>query len=40
MKSYHVSKGAGLGGLLVREHEVPVPGPREVLVRVRYNMHL
>jgi NADPH:quinone reductase-like Zn-dependent oxidoreductase len=35
MKSYHVNMGAGLDGLLVREHDIPTPGPREVLVRVR-----
>ena len=35
MKSYHINKGAGLSGLTIREHDIPVPGPREVLVRVR-----
>jgi len=35
MKSYHINKGAGLSGLTTREHDVPVPGPGEVLVRVR-----
>ena len=35
MKSYHVNIGAGLAGLLVKEHDMPVPGPHEVLVRVR-----
>jgi len=35
MKSYHINKGAGLAGLTIREHDVPAPGPREVLVRVR-----
>jgi NADPH:quinone reductase-like Zn-dependent oxidoreductase len=35
MKSYHVNLGAGLAGLMVKEHGRPVPGPREVLVRVR-----
>jgi NADPH:quinone reductase-like Zn-dependent oxidoreductase len=35
MKSYHVNLGAGLAGLMVKEHDRPVPGPREVLVRVR-----
>jgi NADPH:quinone reductase-like Zn-dependent oxidoreductase len=35
MKSYHVNLGAGLAGLTVKEHDRPVPGPREVLVRVR-----
>jgi NADPH:quinone reductase-like Zn-dependent oxidoreductase len=35
MKSYHVNLGAGLDGLMVKEHDIPVPGPREVLIRVR-----
>src|SRR5262250_2978555 len=35
MKSYHVNLGAGLDGLVLKEHDIPVPGPREVLVRVR-----
>jgi NADPH:quinone reductase and related Zn-dependent oxidoreductases len=35
MKSYHVNNNAGLVSLTVKEHERPVPGPREVLVRVR-----
>ncbi|HEY4384787.1 MAG TPA: NAD(P)-dependent alcohol dehydrogenase [Ktedonobacteraceae bacterium] len=35
MKSYHANKGAGLASLALREHDVPVPGPHEVLVRVR-----
>jgi NADPH:quinone reductase-like Zn-dependent oxidoreductase len=35
MKSYHVNVGAGLAGLLVKEHDMPVPGPHDVLVRVR-----
>ncbi|GHO80370.1 NADPH:quinone oxidoreductase [Ktedonobacter sp. SOSP1-85] len=35
MKSYHINMGAGLEGLVVREQDVPVPGSREVLVRVR-----
>ena len=37
MKSYHVNKGAGIAGLMVKEHDIPVPGPHEVLVRVRAN---
>jgi len=37
MKSYHVHKGGGIAGLMVKEHDIPVPGPREVLVRVRAN---
>jgi NADPH:quinone reductase-like Zn-dependent oxidoreductase len=35
MKSYHVNLGAGLAGLTMKEHDIPVPGPGEVLVRVR-----
>lgn len=35
MKSYHVNSGAGLAGLTAKEQERPIPGPREVLVRVR-----
>jgi NADPH:quinone reductase-like Zn-dependent oxidoreductase len=35
MKSYHVNSGAGLGGLTLKEHNEPRPGPREVLVRMR-----
>jgi NADPH:quinone reductase-like Zn-dependent oxidoreductase len=35
MKSYHVNLGAGLTGLLVKEHDIPVPGAHKVLVRVR-----
>src|SRR5713226_8001333 len=37
MKSYHVNKGAGIAGLMVKEHDIPVPGPHEVLVRVQAN---
>jgi NADPH:quinone reductase-like Zn-dependent oxidoreductase len=37
VKSYHASSGAGLGGLVLKEHEQPVPGCREVLLRVRAN---
>lgn len=36
MKSYHLMhKGAGLAGLTVKEHDIPVPGPNAVLMRVR-----
>jgi len=35
MKSYHLQMGAGLGGITLREHAVPRPGPHEVLLRVR-----
>ncbi len=35
MKSYHANKGAGLASLTVKEHDIPVPGPHEVLVRVQ-----
>jgi NADPH:quinone reductase-like Zn-dependent oxidoreductase len=34
MKSYHMSLGAGLDGLVLKNHDVPAPGPGEVLVRV------
>jgi NADPH:quinone reductase-like Zn-dependent oxidoreductase len=37
MKSYHANSGAGIAGLVVRQHYEPKPGPREVLVRVRAN---
>ncbi|MFB8080022.1 alcohol dehydrogenase catalytic domain-containing protein [Streptomyces sp. NPDC056013] len=36
MLSYHLShSGAGLAGLAVREHDMPVPGPGQALVAVR-----
>ncbi|GGD85550.1 zinc-dependent alcohol dehydrogenase family protein [Paenibacillus nasutitermitis] len=35
MKSYHINMGMGLAGLTIKEHDIPVPGPGEVLVRVR-----
>jgi NADPH:quinone reductase-like Zn-dependent oxidoreductase len=35
MKSYHTSLGAGIEGISLREHDVPAPGPHQVLVRVR-----
>jgi NADPH:quinone reductase-like Zn-dependent oxidoreductase len=37
MKSYHANSGAGVSGLAVREHEIPKPGNRQVLIRVRAN---
>ncbi|HEX3596053.1 MAG TPA: NAD(P)-dependent alcohol dehydrogenase [Polyangiaceae bacterium] len=37
MKSYHANSGAGVAGLRLEEHDGPVPGPREVLLRVRAN---
>ncbi len=37
MKSYHATSGGGLAGLVLREHDEPSPGPREVLVHVRAN---
>jgi NADPH:quinone reductase-like Zn-dependent oxidoreductase len=37
MKSYHGTSGGGLASVVAREHDVPRPGPREVLVRVRAN---
>jgi NADPH:quinone reductase-like Zn-dependent oxidoreductase len=35
MKSWHITLGAGLAGLTLKEHPEPQPGPHEVLVRVR-----
>jgi len=35
MKSYHVTYGGGIDSLVLREHDIPKPGPGEVLVRVR-----
>jgi NADPH:quinone reductase-like Zn-dependent oxidoreductase len=35
MKSYHATSGAGIDGLVLREHPDPLPGPRQVLIRVR-----
>ena len=37
MKSYHLASCTGPSGLVIREHDVPKPGPRQVLVRVRAN---
>ncbi|MCX5196673.1 NAD(P)-dependent alcohol dehydrogenase [Streptomyces sp. NBC_00249] len=35
MRSYHLRPGAGIDGLSLREHDVPEPGPGQVLLRVR-----
>jgi NADPH:quinone reductase-like Zn-dependent oxidoreductase len=37
MRSYHATSGGGLASLAAKEHPVPRPGPREVLIRVRAN---
>jgi NADPH:quinone reductase-like Zn-dependent oxidoreductase len=37
MKSYHLDAFTGPSGLVIREHEIPTPGPRQVLIRVRAN---
>jgi NADPH:quinone reductase-like Zn-dependent oxidoreductase len=37
MKSYSANSGSGLAGLTLREHDVPKPAAREVLIRVRAN---
>jgi NADPH:quinone reductase-like Zn-dependent oxidoreductase len=37
MKSYHANSGSGIEGLTLREHRDPLPGPREVLLKVRAN---
>jgi NADPH:quinone reductase-like Zn-dependent oxidoreductase len=34
MKSYHAGLGAGIDGIVLREHERPAPGPHQILVRV------
>jgi NADPH:quinone reductase-like Zn-dependent oxidoreductase len=35
MRSYHTNSGAGIAGLVVKEHDEPKPGPNEVVVRVK-----
>lgn len=35
MKSYHIEKLGDIDGLVLREHDIPSPGPHEVLVRIR-----
>jgi NADPH:quinone reductase-like Zn-dependent oxidoreductase len=35
MKSYHVTAGAGISGLVLRDHDQPGPGPSDVLIRMR-----
>ena len=35
MKAYHLEKLGGLDGMVLREQEIPTPGPKEVLVRIR-----
>ncbi|SRR5579884_1995774 len=35
MRAYHLSPGAGIAGLALREQPVPDPGPTEALVRIR-----
>jgi NADPH:quinone reductase-like Zn-dependent oxidoreductase len=35
MRSYHTHLGAGIAGIVARDHEEPRPGPHQVLVRVR-----
>ncbi|MCP2337988.1 zinc-dependent alcohol dehydrogenase family protein [Actinomadura rupiterrae] len=37
MKSYHLDPGHGLDGLTIREHDVPEPGRRQVVVKVHAN---
>jgi NADPH:quinone reductase-like Zn-dependent oxidoreductase len=35
VRSYHANLGGGIGGLSVREHDIPRTGPGQALVRVR-----
>jgi len=35
MRAYHLNTFGNVDGLVIRQHEVPQPGPGEVLVRVR-----
>lgn len=37
MQAYHIEKTGSLDGLVLREHERPVAGPGQVLVRIRAN---
>lgn len=37
MKTYHLEHFRGVDGLVLRSHDDPAPGPREVVVRVRAN---
>jgi NADPH:quinone reductase-like Zn-dependent oxidoreductase len=37
MRSYHANSGSGLAGLTLKEHPAPLPGPGQVVVRVRAN---
>jgi NADPH:quinone reductase-like Zn-dependent oxidoreductase len=34
MRSYHTNLGAGIDGLMVREHDQPRPGPHQLVIRV------
>ena len=34
MRAYHLSPGAGVSGLVLREQPVPNPAPTEALVRI------
>jgi len=35
MKAYRIRKFGYVNGLVVREHDEPVPAPNEVIVRIR-----
>ncbi|HSV84032.1 MAG TPA: NAD(P)-dependent alcohol dehydrogenase [Ramlibacter sp.] len=37
MRSYHIEQAGSIEHLVCREHEVPVPGPRQVQLRIRAN---
>ena len=34
MKSWHLTMGGGLDGMVLRHHDVPRPRAREVLVKI------
>jgi len=35
MKTYHIDRPGNIDGLVLREHEIPEPGPYQVLIRIR-----
>jgi hypothetical protein len=37
MKSHHANSGAGIAGLILREHDQPKPGSHEARIQMRAN---